>query len=45
MCFGISSKKTGIKNFHLLNKKPRQLRGFLLLLTLESKPDIKVNTV
>ncbi|OXS63985.1 hypothetical protein CEX83_11690, partial [Acinetobacter baumannii] len=28
MCFGISLKKTGIKNFHLLNKKPRRLRGF-----------------
>ncbi|ARD29809.1 hypothetical protein B9X75_15110 [Acinetobacter pittii] len=38
-------KKTGIKNFHLLNKKPRRSRGFLLLLTLESKANIKVNTV
>ncbi|ETQ06975.1 hypothetical protein P676_1431 [Acinetobacter baumannii UH7607] len=38
-------KKTGIKNFHLLNKKPRRLCGFLMLLILESKPDIKVNTV
>ncbi|OTT97358.1 hypothetical protein CAT69_00375 [Acinetobacter nosocomialis] len=38
-------KKTGIKRFNLLNKKPRRLRGFLILLTLESKPDIKVNTV
>ncbi|EXC26526.1 hypothetical protein CAT62_16670 [Acinetobacter pittii] len=38
-------KKTGIKRFNLLNKKPRRLRGFLLLLTLESKANIKINTV
>ncbi|EXR50258.1 hypothetical protein J661_0466 [Acinetobacter baumannii 1391434] len=38
-------KKKGIKRFNLLNKKPRLLRGFLMLLILESKPDIKVNTV
>ena len=37
-------EKTGIKNFHLLNKTT-PIAWFLMLLILESKPDIKVNTV